>query len=168
MEESVRETRGGEETSGKACVDAGVVLEMPHLAAARETRLAGAVGGTAEEGCGGPGWELPELGLRPFCPCTCGRVCVTPAWAAAGWGPSCSFCVPGPAECLHWLTGKQDLRILSFMLSYRVLVPEESWVWMKSREAEDGSDVTKVVSDKPERCSIVRAEEGSLKKTRSQ
>jgi len=79
VEESVRETRGGEETSGKVCVDAGVVLEMPRLAAARETRLAGAVGGTAEEGCGGPGWELPELGLRPFCPCTCGRVCVTPA-----------------------------------------------------------------------------------------
>ena len=66
MEESVRETRGGEETSGKACVDAGVVLEMPRLAAAWETRLAGAVGGTAEEGCGGPGWELPNWGSDPF------------------------------------------------------------------------------------------------------
>ena len=63
MEESVRETRGEEVTSGKACVDAGVVLEMPRLAAARETRLAGAVGGTAEGGCGRPRWELLEGGV---------------------------------------------------------------------------------------------------------
>lgn len=45
-----------------------------------------------------------------------GSVSLLPELLEVG-GLSCSFCVPGPSECLHCLTGKQDLRILSFVLS---------------------------------------------------